>query len=366
MPHRPKGSDWWKTRITLPDGRTGVFACGTTNPEVAEDVERMVKTLRHDRMFAPLTLIFENRAKLGDTYDAFKAGALDQFLRAQSAPDLSRLVTEWPAKTAKYKTQVRCMIPADAPFPATDFTKARIAGFLDSLTWSGSTKNRYHAALSAFGKWLSRKDLIPTNIVRDVDRATPNRVEPRYLDRVQAKALIGALPMPNRALEALMASFGAEWQVIERLTRRDVDLKKRTVHARGGKTPWRNRVARPTERWAWNIFAEYARNFTDNAPLFPGIREDTALRVHKAASKAVGLPHTTLHDWRHTYAVQARRDGYSDPIIAHNEGHKDTTLIATRYGKHTPRPEDFVRRHARKPPSSRASRRGKRSSTRTA
>lgn len=366
MPHRPKGSDWWKTRITLPDGRTGVFACGTTDADVAKDVERMVKTFRYQRHWAPIAAVYEKRAKLGQVYDAFKSGALDEFLASLSAPDLSPLVDQWPAKTAKYKIQVRCLIPGGTLFPATDFTKTRIASFLDGLECSGSTKNRYHAALSAFGKWLSRKDIIPTNVARDVERATPNPVEPRWLDRVQAKALIDALPMPYRAIEALMAATGVEWQVIERLIRRDIDLTKRTVHARGGKTAWRNRVVRATESWAWKVFDEHVRPMTDNTPVFPGIREDTALRVHKSAATAVKLPHTTLHDWRHSYAVQALRDGYSLQVVAHNLGHKDTTLVQTRYGRHVPREEDFVRRHARKPPSSRASRRGKRSSTRTA
>lgn len=364
MPHRPVGSEWWKTRITLDDGRTGIFACGTTNLDVAEDVERMVKTFQHDRVWPPLRVVAEGKARLGSVYDANKAGRLESYLESLTAPDLSLLLDEWKPESAKYEKQVRRLIKRGEVFRAGDFTAVRVAEFLDGLSVSGSTKNRYYAALSAFGKWLKRKGVIASNIVRDVDRATPNSVEPRWLDRRQAKALIAALPMPYRALEALMASFGAEWQVIERVRRNDIDLKKRTVHARGGKTPWRNRVARPTELWAWRIFAAYAKRFTDDALLFAGIREDTALRVHKAASTRLGLPHTTLHDWRHTYAVQARRDGYPDSIIAHNEGHKDTTLVATRYGRHTPRPEDFVRRHARKPPSSRAGK--KRASRRSA
>lgn len=350
MPHRPKGSDWYKTRVTLHDGRTGVFACGTTSQSVADDVERMVKTLQHDRVWAPLLLVVQKKAKLGEVYDAFKSGLLDQFLSALSAPDLSLLIGEWPARSAKYKTQVRRMIPEGSVFPATDFTKARIAAFLDGLTCSGSTKNRYHAALSAFGKWLSRRDIISTNIARDVDRARANRVEPRWLDRAQAKALVSALPMPYRAIEALMAATGVEWQAIERLFRRDIDLKRRTVHAHGSKTAWRNRVVKPTEPWAWKIFAEYVRPMTDNAKVFSE-REDTALRIHTAASKALGLKHTALRDWRHTYAVQALRDGYSLQVVAHQLGHKDTTLVQSTYGRFVPDESDYTR-HPKRPLSS--------------
>jgi integrase len=355
MPHRPKGSEWFKTRITLADGTTGIYACGTTSPEVAADVERMVKTFQHDRVWAPLLLVVERKASLGVVYDAFKAGALDGFLSSRSAPDLAPLVAEWPAGP-KYKTQVRCLIPEGSVFPATTFTKKRVSEFLAGLSCSGSTKNRYRAALSVFGKWLVERDVIPHNIVRDVASFKPNPARLVWLDRVQAKALIGALPMPHRAIEALMAATGVEWQVIERLTRRDVDLKARTVHARGGKTPWRNRVVRATELWAWRIFADYARDFTENAPLFT-VGKYRALEEHLDAGEVLKLPRTTLHDWRHTYAVQALRDGYSLQVVAHQLGHRDTLLIQSRYGRFLPDESDY---HVRRPLSSpRASTRAK-------
>jgi integrase len=147
--------------------------------------------------------------------------------------------------------------------------------------------------------------------------------------------------MPYRALEALMAATGVEWQVVETLTRRDIDIKRRTVHARGGKNAWRNRVVRGTELWAWRIFAEYARDFTENALLFEGLRHSAALRTHKRIGKTLGMPPTTLHDWRHTYAVNALRQGYRPQVVAHQLGHRDAYLVITRYGRHTPSLDDY-------------------------
>lgn len=364
MPHRPKGSQWFKTRITLDDGTTGVFACGTTNPDVADDVERVVKTFQHDRVWAPLELVTDGQASLGRVYDALKAGTLKDLIASFSTPDLSPLVAKWPAKSAKYKTQVRVLITESAPFPATQFTTARITEFLDGLDCSGSTKNRYRVALSRFAGWLRRKGIIARNVVSDTDSYAPNPPRDVWLERVQAKALIAALPMPYRAIEALMAATGIEWQVIERLTRRDVDLRKRTVHARGGKTRWRNRVVRPTEFWAWKIFAAHAKQFTDNANLFP-VSKFAALAHHLDASAILKLPRTTLHDWRHTYAVLSLKAGYSLQVVAHQLGHRDTTLVQTLYGRHVVEKADY-RRHSKKPPSTRASHRVKRSLSRTA
>lgn len=350
MPHRPKGSEWFKTRITV-DGRTGIFACGTTNEEVADDVERMVKTFQHDRVWKPLSLVLDKRLTLGELYDATKSGTLGGLISALDSIDLAPLIAEWPAGI-KYKTQVRCLIPEGTVFPASSFTKKKVSEFLAGLDCSGSTKNRYKAALSVLAKWLVERDLIPTNIVRDVQSFKPNPARLVWLDRVQAKALIGALPMPYRAIEALMAATGMEWQVIERLMRRDIDLKKRTIHARGGKTAWRNRVVRATELWAWKIFADHVKPMTDNCPFF-SVSKYRALDEHLEASTVLKLPRTTLHDWRHTYAVQALRDGYSLQVVAHQLGHRDTTLVQSRYGRFIPDESDYTR-HVKRPLSNRA------------
>jgi integrase len=58
-------------------------------------------------------------------------------------------------------------------------------------------------------------------------------------------------------------------------------------------------------------------------------REVTA--ALKQACTPVGISNYRSHDWRHTYAVQARRDGYNDQVIAHQLGHKTTTPTASDY-----------------------------------
>ncbi len=51
----------------------------------------------------------------------------------------------------------------------------------------------------------------------------------------------------------------------------------------------------------------------------------------------------TLHDWRHTHAVQLLRDGYSEQIAASHLGHKNTDMVRTKYGVFIPGKEDYAR-----------------------
>lgn len=339
MPFRSKGRNYWKTRVTLPDGREIVAGCGTDDLATARAMERMRDQLGRKHNWLPLEMVVDHKVSLAEIFNAWERGTLDAFLARQSEPDLVGLLDEWHG-VEKSKTQIRRMLKTS--MPASRFTKKAISEFLAGLKVSPSTKNRYRAALSTFARWLVERDVLAHNPVRDVQGYRENGARIVWLERGQAKALIDALPMPNRPIEALMAATGIEWQVIERVRRRDIDFEKRTVHAQGGKTPWRNRVVRATELWAWTIFAEYARDFSPNAPIFPGVSESQTLRRHAKAAKVLGLPHTTLHDWRHTYAVQALRDGYKPAVVAHQLGHRDSYLVLTRYGRFIPNEADYV------------------------
>lgn len=332
-------------RVTGSDGRSVVVGCGTDDLHTAKAMQQMIKTLARKRQWKALDMIVEKRAKLPQVFDAYDAGQLDAWLARSAAPDLVPLLNEWPG-SERYKTQIKRLV-GDS-FLASDFTRKRISTFLSELridekrVASGSTRNRYKAALSVFARWLVEREIIEHNPVRDVRGATPNPGKLVWLEREQAKALVAALPLPYRAIDALMAATGVEWQVIERVQRRDIDFEARTLHAKGSKTPWRNRTVRATELWAWEIFAEYARDFTPNALIFGGVNKYKALHVHLDAAETLKLPRTTLHDWRHTYAVLSLKLGYKDATVAHQLGHRDAHLVRTRYGRFIPDERDYV------------------------
>jgi integrase len=160
----------------------------------------------------------------------------------------------------------------------------------------------------------------------------------------QARQLIAALPRPYKALEALMYGTGMEWSAIAHTKRSDVDVKERTIHAQGTKNTHRNRVVRVTEDSAWNEFYIHLKSLLPNAPLFD-VKHDTALDVHHEASKAVGLPKSTLHDWRHTYAVNALKEGVGPAVVKRQLGHAPNSTVVERvYGVWIVDSTDYARK----------------------
>ena len=81
------------------------------------------------------------------------------------------------------------------------------------------------------------------------------------------------------------------------------------------------------------ILAAHVKPFSSNAPLFLGLREDAALAAHHAAAKALGHPHTTLHQHRHSYAVMQLKAGRDHQWLKNQLGHApQSTLLYTTYG----------------------------------
>lgn len=350
-PYRDKGRKAFKLRIRVPDGRERRCACGTDHPATARDVARWVKSLRSARRWDVLEAIVTGRVKLAAAYD--HRHTIDDFLAHATDIDLAPLVTQWAkaGANAKYVTQVRRMIPEGAAFPRMRFTKGAVRLFLDELPVGDSTKNRYRAALSALGQWLTERDILEVNPVRSVRGKSQRRKPVIYLESFQAKALVRALPIgEQQAAEALMAATGVEWGVLPALRRRDIDVEARTIHCfpgladAPGKTQYRSRIVLATEAWAWTYVEAFVRDLAPNARVFT-LREDIALRTHKRVAKAIGLPETTLHHWRHTYAVQWLKAGKDHQILKNQLGHSPrSTLIYTTYGPWLVTPADYRRR----------------------
>ncbi len=329
-------------RVTNKEGDSVRVSTGTRDLGLAREIKKMVRELRDKREWRIIGGIVAKQVKLADVWDAYVSGNLEEITDALDDIDIEPLVAEWAKHAnAKYVTQVRRLIPEGQRFAASRFRRKTISVFLAGLPVSGSTRNRYKAALSVFAKWLVEREVIDTNPVRDVKSAKPNPARMVWLTTAQAKQLIEALPKPYRALEALMYGTGMEWSAIANTKRSDVDTETRKIHAQGTKTTHRNRVVRFTDEWAWKHFFEHVKSLTPHAPLFE-LSQDYALDVHQAVSTKLKLPASTLHDWRHTYAVNWLRANKPVAPLKRQLGHAPNSTVVERvYGVWIVSDEDY-------------------------
>jgi integrase len=352
-PFRSPGRKAYKVRVRHPDGRNRVLGCDTVSLATARAMARWVDALYEDRTpvaLDALDAIVSKRVTLPRCYD--RRHELAAYLKASSDVDLSPLVDRWhgdkkksrkgAASADKYREQVRALVKDGEPFPLSRFSWRDVMKHLRSLNVQDPTRNRHKAAFSSFAQWLVMEGVMDSNPIREIQGWSEGDGRLVYYERDQAKALISALAQPYAAIDALMVSGGLEWQAIERLRVRDVDLTARTVQAHGGKTRWRNRLCRIVEEWCVEYIRPALAGKLPDAKVFEDVREWWALRAHKEAAELKGLPPSTLHDWRHTHAVLMLRDGYKPTVVAHQLGHRDTSLVWKRYGRFLVDSRDYV------------------------
>ncbi|HXU02139.1 MAG TPA: site-specific integrase [Polyangia bacterium] len=360
MVFRADGARTYKLRLSLSGHKPRTVSTGATDEATAADVEAMVKRFKGRRDvagMAALVAVLDDDLSLAAVYDADMRGTLRDLVASLSDVDLEPLVSEWAKRAnAKYVRQVRALIPEGERFPASTFTRKRVSVFLAELSCADPTRNRYRAALSVFAKWLVEREVIETNPVRDV--AMYKEHDPRmvWMTWKDAQRVANASPAPLRNLFAIMASTGIELGAALRLTTADLDTTAKTIHARGSKTTWRNRVVR-YEEWA-DVYVRFLDKGIGAVPLFPPMQHRDILAAFRDAQQAVGLSGHRLHDLRHTYAVNALKQGYKPQVVAHQLGHKDATMVTKVYGRFVPSESDYVVTNVATTPSRKA--RGKR------
>lgn len=345
----------FKLKVRLPDGRVRLCGCGTRDRERYDAMRAWVQSLKHGkaRRIDILAAIVEGRATLVDAFDL--RATPDAILGLSGIRNLEPLVERWLAEkrasrkgatsAAKYERQVRSLIPAGKPFPASRFAAQELRSWLRGLPVSDPTRNRYKAALSSFAEYLVDERVLERNPVRDVRGFAEGAGRDQFYTLEQAAQVCERIAgIELRAAFALAVMTGVELQVLQRLRRRDVDLERGLVWADGGKTPWRRRQARILHT-TWALSAALTRRCAELLPdavLFPSLVDSKPLlRAIADAAKAAQLPVLTLHDQRHTFAVNALQLGYKPQAIAHNLGHRDTSLVWKRYGRYVADERDF-------------------------
>lgn len=234
---------------------------------------------------------------------------------------------------ANYQRQVTACWPA--PRRVSWLTARQITLALDALPLTEPTKNRHKSAFGSLCKFLVRQGLLdhtPLPSVSTYRQSTPRDV---WYTTPDALKVLHALPEQQRAMEATMWACGWELGACKRATVADFDLSRMTALARGTKTRSRHRMTIITEYDAVAMIAPALREKAPDALVWPHLVSASLLPVHEGACAAVQVPRSTLHDWRHTFAVREIKKGRPLTFIAQMLGHRDTTMLQQIYGRHT-------------------------------
>jgi integrase len=335
--------------------RAGVWVkrtTGTRDKSLARAVARMIDDLgpKGRRAWVFLDAVAANTLPVGDLYDAYTTGDLDGLHARMQDVDLEPSVTPWLKATGSrvvtdtiehYGLYVRSLLTEGKRFPRTSLTHEQLVHWLASRPVGRSTKRKYHAAMSSFCEYLKDVGILQRNPLREIRAPSPAPARMRSLELPDVLRLVEAQQHSYAVLSALLHGTGLEVSVALSLKRRDVDLLRREVRARGTKTTARDRIAKVAE-WAWPIVEKHVSLLTPNAPLFPGINRWTASDKHREACKALEIEDYQLKDSRHTYAVRAIRAGAPFEVVARQLGHADTTMVVKVYGRFKPSEQEMT------------------------
>ena len=375
-----RDSIWW-LMIRQQRGRGVRRSLETSSATRAKHLAAMLAHLTSSGQWDVVRDILDGSATIAEVFQAHGTGdlkgwrerrlaavAADAALAAALAndPDIEPYIERWhrallgqrPKSAATYLRMVRCFLPADEPFRLSGLKRGTIRAWLDTV--SPKSRNRYRTGLSSFCAYLTEIDVIEQNPVLLVKAAPERPPRMRYLTRDEAQHLVAALPHPHRALHALLLATGADVGGALLVKYKDVDVVNRTVRVPGSKAHTRDAVRWLTEPWAADEFLAYlkAHPGLPNALVFASLvtvtddvvidraidrAQDNTLHRLQSACLAIKVSDYSTRDHRHTYAVQALRDGHSYAIVAHQLGHSTTALVHKTYGRFIPNHTDFAR-----------------------
>jgi hypothetical protein len=364
-PYRQKGRKAWKTRVRHPDGRAKVVRL---RHGIAGDGPRdgaLDRPLYNDRTptaLAALDAIVAGRVTLPRAYD--RRHDLTAFLAGVDDVDLEPMVERWLSDKRKSRRGAGSAEkyldagPALIPLGVRPFSRSNgLRGATIDDAPPRPRRARPDAQPAQGGvlelRQVARdaKHVLEANPVREIEGWGEGDGRLVYYEREQAqgadRGARAALRRDRRA-DGGPGSSGRRSNACACVTS---NLTPDDGQAHGGKTRWRNRLCRIVEAWCVDYIRPALAGKLPDALVFDGVKEWWALREHKAAAEAKGLPKSTLHDWRHTHAVLMLRAGYKPTVVAHQLGHRDTSLVWKRYGRFLVDSRDYllpaVRTHAK-------------------
>ena len=355
MTFLPEGRSIREVKVPTQDGRWVKRTTGTRHKGTAEAMHRMVRDLgaRGRRRWDLLGAVVDKRLTLGQLYDAYHTGQLEALAASLHDVDLSALVDTFAGEhyvgsRSGYGdlvvTRLRTLFPAGTPSPRTQLTPGAIQTWLARVNGSASTRRAYAMALSAFVRWLRRRGVLTANPMEQVQVPRANASRMRFLSTERAQQFVKAMPTDQLRAFAALAHAGGDFSAIigVRESDRFDTVAGLAVRAPGTKAWNRDRFI-VLEKWQQQHVQQWGKQVEQGAPLFEGLSYTMVRRAWRNAGEAIKETGYTLHDARHTYAVNALQEGLSVEAVATQLGHKDGTLVLKVYGRWIVRAVDYVR-----------------------
>jgi integrase len=230
--------------------------------------------------------------------------------------------------------------------PLSLLTPSNATKWMASRDVTSGTQRRFWAALQSHVGFLVKMKIIERSPIETLDAPAANDPRTRHLTPGERDALIDAAPEGAVRNAEVLAHMGLERSAFMAARVADVDLKARTVYARGtkhkrGRTNYRDRVTVIPE-WAIPHLRAAVRLQHPSTLLVP-LPYGQLRRRHAEACELAGITDYRLHDGRHTYAVYMKRAGTPSEVIGLQLGHKDGQQVERVYGRYQPTSAELAR-----------------------
>lgn len=225
------------------------------------------------------------------------------------------------------------------PGPPGEITVPVLHGYFTAIhERAPATRARKQVALAAFLRWCLRHGLIQANPMDELDRVIVPDAPPRHVDPRRVAKVLGVIPERNlrdRVLFGLIAATGVRAGEALGACVGDLTLtpggERLTVHGRG-----RSRTVRLDDPDLVVLLRRYLRatGYT-HGPLFRAAKNHVGGPLRYASVHELWVRYNrvagediTLHQLRHTHAVELVHGGVSVQTVRERLGHRkiQTTL----------------------------------------
>ena len=255
-----------------------------------------------------------------------------------------------PASVRDYERALRLRAyPALGSEPLDEITRGDLQAFVDELGEKGLAATTIETtvnAVRAIYRHEIGRDRLKVNPTRGVELPSGGARRERFATPAEAKALLAAVPVEDRATWATAFYAGLRRGELMALREQVVDVKAAEIRAEFGwdavegeqETKGRERRTVPIIGELGAILAAHALRTGRRGPdrIFgatpDGPFEPRGLQKRAdAAWRAAGLERITLHECRHTFASIAIAAGVNIGTVSAALGHASVTITWDRY-----------------------------------